>query len=51
MVLIQALEYLSSRMRFILFVSELKVELCCVSTNTSFVVEYILRQGMVASSQ
>ena len=45
------LEYLAPRMRFILFVSELKGALCCDSANTSFVVEYILRQGMAESSQ
>ena len=36
MVLISAFEYLASRMRFILFVSELKGALCCDSANTYF---------------
>ena len=49
--LISALEYLASTIRFILFVSELKGVLCCDSANTSFVVESISRQRMVASSQ
>ena len=49
MVLISDLEYLASRMRFILFVSELKGALCCDSANTSFFVESISRQGMAAS--
>ena len=44
MVSISALEYLASRIRFIIFVSELKGALCCDSANTSFVVEYISRQ-------
>ena len=43
MVLISALEYLALKMRFILFVSELKGVLYCDSANTSFVVEYISR--------
>ena len=51
MVLISALEYLASRMRFILFVAESKGALCCDSANISFVVEFMLRQGMAASSQ
>ena len=51
MVLLLALEYLASRMRLILFVSGLKVALCCDSANTSFVVESMSRQGMAASSQ
>ena len=51
MVLISALEYLALRMRFILFVSELKYALCCDIANTLFVVEYISRQRMAASSQ
>ena len=51
MVLILDLEYLASRMRFILFVSELKGALCCDSANTSFVVESMSRQGMAGSSQ
>ena len=38
MVLISALEYLASRMRFILFVSELKGALYCYSANALFVV-------------
>ena len=46
MVLIPALEYLASRMHFILFVSELKGALCCDSANTSFVVESMSRQGV-----
>ena len=51
MVLISALEYLASRMHYILFVSELNGGFCCDSANTSFVVESMSRQGMVASSQ
>ena len=51
MVLISALEYLKSRMRSIIFVSALKGALCCDSANTSFAVESMSRQGMVASSQ
>ena len=39
MVLISALEYLASRICFILFVSALKGALCCDSAKTSFVVE------------
>ena len=39
MVLISDLEYLVSRMRFIIFVSALKGALCCDSTNTSFAME------------
>ena len=39
MVLISALEYLASRIRFILFVSALEGALCCDSANTSFAVE------------
>ena len=50
MVLISALEYLASRMRFILYLSELKGALCRDRANTSFVVEYILHKGMAASS-
>ena len=46
-----ALEYLASRMRFILFVSEFKGAFYCDSANTSFVVKYVSRQGMVALSQ
>ena len=37
-------------MRFILFVSELKDALWCDSANTLFVVEYMSRQGIAASS-
>ena len=51
MVLISDLEYLASRMRFSIFVSELKGALCCDSANTSFVVESISRQRMAALSQ
>ena len=51
MVLISALEYLASSMRFIIFVSELKGALCCDSANTSFAVESMLCQGMAALSQ
>ena len=51
MVLISVLEYLASRMRFILFISALKGALFCDSANTSFVVESMSRQGMAASSQ
>ena len=50
MVLRSALEYLVSRMRFIIFVSELKGALYCDSANKPFVVEYMSRQGMAASS-
>ena len=39
MVLRSALEYLSSRMRFILLVSALKGALYCDNENTMFVVE------------
>ena len=49
--LISALEYLASRMRFILFVSALKGALCCDSANTYFALESMLFQGMAASSQ
>ena len=44
MVLISALEYLASRIRFILFVSALKGALCCSSANISFAVESMSRQ-------
>ena len=50
-ILILDLEYLISRMRFIIFVSELKVVLQCNSANASFVVESMSRQRMVESSQ
>ena len=50
MVLILALEYLASRMHFIIFVSELNGALCCDSANISFVVEYMSRQRMAESS-
>ena len=50
-ILVSALEYLISRMRFILFVSSLKGALCCDSANTSFAVESMSRQGMAALSQ
>ena len=49
MVLRSALVYLSPRMRFILLVSELNGALYCDSANTSFVVEYVLRQGIAAA--
>ena len=49
--LIPALEYLASRIRFIIFVLALKGALCCDSTNTSFAVESMSRQGMLASAQ
>ena len=51
MALISDLEYLASRIRFILFVSALKGALCCDSANTSFAVEFMSRQGMAESSQ
>ena len=51
MVLRSALEYLPSKMRFILLVSDLKVALYYNIANTSFVVEYMSRHGMVSSSQ
>ena len=50
MVLISLLEYLASRMRLILFVPELKGVLFYDSANVSFVVESMLRQGIVALS-
>ena len=51
MVLILALEYLESRIRFIPFVSALKGAFCCDSANTLFAVEYMLRLGMAVSYQ
>ena len=45
MVLISPLEYLASRMRFILFLSELKGALCCDSANTSFVVNKLINES------
>ena len=46
-----ASDYLASRMRFILFVLELKGALYCDRANTLFVVESISRHGTAASTQ
>ena len=51
MALILAFEYLSSKMRFSIIVTELKGALCYDSVNTFFVVEFISCQGMAAQSQ
>ena len=51
MVLRSDFVYLESRMRFILVVSEFNSALYWDSADTSFVVEYMSRQGMAASSQ
>ena len=51
MVLRSAFVYLASRMRLFLLVSELNDVLYCDNANTSFVVEYMSRQGMEEWSQ